>query len=525
MMRGHHFPRATIISVLALFLVLVAALELMERSTPKVDARRTHDSDSYNRWGTRGLCELLERQGFDARAWHGRLDRLGRHQRIIFILSPSRHFVKSEVDSLFEWVEAGGTVVLAPSRHTTVASVYVSPETIAPISQLLGPMGLFVEHGAVLAGNAPVAKPDDLLEDIDAVYVPSHLRIVPADAKRLRREYEKAASDRAQHLQDTAGSCSGGACGRAKRDDAPEDEARLRREHERTVADRAEHIQDGAHSGEPGEGGDDERDDTPAETVGIAPFVADYLQPRLRPEQFTALADLDARAVVGLIRHGEGRIIVLAEADMLGNYWIDRADNAMLALNAAYTSGAATVYFDEFHHGSSLLSIEAEEARASSAWRVIRFALLGIAVFVLAQGVRFGAAVPRYRRARRSAREFVVALAGLYRQAGASRATIRIIGENLKRLVARAANVGAAPGHVPFPNERLVHECAQRNAGIDEQALLSLLGRLDAAASAPRRLDDSELVRLGRDASRIEKELLRSASGSGTHTRGRPTHL
>jgi hypothetical protein len=503
----------------------MSVLWLVQRHTPSVDARRTHDSDSYNRWGTRGLYELFERQGFDARAWRGRLDRLGNRQRMIFILSPSRHFVTSEVDGLLAWVEAGGTAVLAPSRHTTVPSVFINPESIAPIEQLLGPMGLFVEHGPVLAGDAPVTRADSLLEDVDTVHIPSHLRIVTADAARLRQEYEKVAADRARYVQARAGSCSGGACDRGEKDDAPKDEDRLRRERENAAAESAERMKDGADSREDGEAGEDERDDAPAETVVIAPFLADYLQPRLRPEQFTTLASLDDRAVVGLIRHGEGRIIVLAEADMLGNYWIDRADNVMLALNAAYTSGARAVYFDEFHHGSSLLSMEAEEARASAAWRVIRFVLLGVAVFVIAQGVRFGSAVPRYRRARRSAREFVDALAGLYQQAGASRAAIRILVGDLKRLVARAASIGAAPGHATFPNERLAHECALRNPGIDEQALLALLNRLDAAAYAPRRLDDAELVRLGRAASRMEKELLRGASGSATHTRARPTYL
>jgi len=518
MMRGARIPRATIGWVVVLFVALVAVFWLMERSTPQVDARRTHDSDSYNRWGTRGLYELFERQGFDARAWRGRLDRLGDRQRMIFILSPSRHFVKSEVDGLLAWVEAGGTAVLAPSRHTSVASMFISPESIAPIEQLLGPMGLYVEHGAVLAGDAPAKKTDALLEDVDTVHIPSHLRIVPADAERLRQEYEKVAADRAKHTQDTAGNCSGGACRVGEKSDPSEDEGRPRREREKAAADRAEHMQDGADSREGREGAEDERDDTPAEPVGIAPFLADYLQPRLRPEQFAALASLDDRAVVGLIRHGEGRIIVLAEADMLGNDWIDRADNVMLAFNAAYTSGARTVYFDEFHHGSSLLSMEAEEARSSAAWRVIRFALLGIAVFVIAQGVRFGAAVPRSRRARRSAREFVDALAGLYRQAGASRAAIRIIGGDLKQRVARAGSMGVALGHTQAPNERLAHECALRNPGIDEQSLLALLNRLDAAAFAPRRLDEAELVQLGRDASRMEKELLRSAGGSATHT-------
>ena len=518
-------PRATIGWVLVLFLALISVLWLIERSTPQVDARRTHDSDSYNRWGTRGLYELFERQGFDARAWHGRLDRLGDRQRMIFILSPSRHFVKSEVDGLLAWVEAGGTAVLAPSRHTTVASMDISPDAIAPIEQLLGPMGLYVEHGAVLAGDAPAKKTDALLEDVATVHVPSHLRIVPADADRLRQEYEKVAADRAKHTQDRAGSCSGGSCDRGKKDDPSKDEDRLRREHERAAADRARHIRDGANSRESGESAEDEREQTPAETVGIAPFLADYLQPRLRPEQFTSLVELDNRGVVGLIRHGEGRIIVLAEADMLGNYWIDRADNVMLAFNAAYTSGARTVYFDEFHHGSSLLSMEAEEARSSAAWRVIRFALLGIAVSVIAQGVRFGAAVPRSRRARRSAREFVDALAGLYQQAGASRAAIRIIAGDLKQRVARAGSMGVALGHAQAPNERLAHECALRNPGIDEQSLLALLNRLDAAAFAPRRLDEAELVHLGREASRMEKELLRSAGGSATHTRRRPTDL
>ena len=79
-----------------------------------------------------------------------------------------------------------------------------------------------------------------------------------------------------------------------------------------------------------------------------------------------------------------------------------------------------------------------------------------------------------------------------------------------------ASDRRAISGHSMGGHGALV--CALRNPGIDEQSLLALLNRLDAAAFAPRRLDEAELVQLGRDASRMEKELLRSAGGSATHT-------
>ncbi len=523
-MRRAGLSPGIVIWVVGLLLVFGVLLYVHHRLSPDIDPRRNHNSDSYNRWGTRGLCELLGRQGFRTRAWRGRLDLLTNRHRIVFILSPTRHFTSTEVDNLLTWIEAGGTAVIAPSRNTAPSTFGASVGGLMPIDQLLGPMGLMVERGAVIAGEARVDTNDALLEGINSLYIPSHLRIVPADADRLRQQHQRAMAEWARLRQDRADSCSSGTCGR-RNDDPPEDADWLRQDHEKATADQDEQLQDGPDSFEGAERDDEgEEDDARAETVGTAPSFADYLQPRLRPQQFRTLATLDGRTVLGLVEHGQGRVIVLAEADMLGNYWIRQADNAMLALNAVYNSGARTVYFDEYHNGYSPYSIEAEQARASSAWRVVRIALLGIAVFVLAQGIRFGAAVPRYRRARRSAREFVGALATLYQQAGASRAAVRIITSNLKQRVARAGRLGSAPSQTPIPNERLALECARRNPGIDEKRLLSLLNRLDAAATAPHRLDESELVRLGRDAAIMEKELLRSAGGPTADTRRRPKH-
>jgi len=397
----------------------------------QVDTRRDHASDSYNRWGTRALTELLQKQGLGAAQWRERLTGLRPQHEALIILSPSRHFVSREVDALLAWIEQGGVLLIAPSRHTLLGSALLEEESIPPVQQVLGPLGLTVRREGDLAGNATPAGWAPLLKDVTAVYVPSHLRLQVADEKALDQQYPQA----------------------AKTD-------QLKR----------------------------------------------YLRPRIKPEAVRTLLSLDRAAAVMVIPYGKGWVLALCEADMLGNGWLDKQDNAVLAANFAYLSGAETVYFDEYHHGLTFLSIEGQEALASGAWRALSLALIGLALFFVGQMVRFGAPVPLQRQQRRSTREFVQALAQLYAQARARSSALQIMADALKRQVAACGRVSLKRIE-EADNDRLAQQCAVLNPAVDSTALAGLLNQLDDAVAGRRRLTEAEFIRLTRAAADMEKEL------------------
>ncbi len=418
--------------LVVMLVAICAGIHLSERNSRRPDIRRDHAIDSYNRWGTRAVGELLESQGFRVASWRERLTGLGPQHQALVVLSPSRHFVSREIAHLLKWIEGGGTLLVAPSRHTLLGSFIIETETIPPVQQILGPLGLMVRREGDLAGKAVGVTDSPLLREVAALYVPSHLRLQTVGQKALAEAYPEAAK---------------------------------------------------------------------------SDSLEQYLRPQLKSEAFTALATRDDACAVGVVSYGKGWVLILGEADMLGNYWINQQDNAVLALNFAYLSGAETVYFDEYHHGLTFVSIAGQEALSSGAWRVLLMALAAVGLFFLGQMVRFGAAVPLQRQARRSAREFVRALAQLYMQAGARTFALQIITGALRRQVAACGRVSLSRTGPEADNYRLAQRCADLNPSVKAAALSSLLDRLDAAAQADHRLSNAEFVRLSRAATAMEKEL------------------
>ncbi len=417
--------------------VIWAGIYLVQRNFQSPDIRRDHAINCYNRWGTAALGELLNRQGLRVATWRQRLTGLGRQHQALVVLSPSRHFASREIAHLLDWIEGGGVLLVAPSRHTLLGSFIVGTETLPPVQQILGPLGLMVRREGDLAGKAVGATDSPLLRDVATLYVPSHLRLETAGPKALAEAYPEAAE---------------------------------------------------------------------------SDSLKQYLRPQLEPESFTVLATRAHSCTVGMVSYGKGWVLILGEADMLGNYWINQQDNAVLALNFAYLSGAQTVYFDEYHHGLTFVSIAGQEALASGTWRVLLMALAALGLFFLGQMVRFGAPVPLQRQTRRSAREFVRALAQLYMQAGARNSALQIIGGAVKRQVAAAARISLSRSGPEPDNYRLAQRCAELNPSVNAATLGSLLDRLDAAAQPDQRLTNAEFVRLSRAATAMEKELPKRAT-------------
>ncbi len=419
----------TVAWLVALTLVLSAVAFLAQRFTHAQDTRTDHAMDSYNRYGTRGFCDLLRANGKDAQWFAPRLTSLGPTHRAIAILSPSASFTRAEVEHLLKWVSEGGFVLIAPSRQTSSLSLQLHAETIPPAQQLLGPLGLLIRNEGDIAGSARIRSDQPLLRGVQALYVPSHLRVMVASTENLKEAYK-----------DKAG----------------------------------------------------------------APGYDFFLTPQVPAKNVATLGRLSGAAAIASVIHGKGRILVLAEADMIANYWIDRDDNVVLAANFAYLSGAKTLYFDKFHQGRSLLSIQGTEAMTSGWQRVIWLVIGGLLVFILGTATRFGAPVELRRKSRRSAREFVRAVAGLYMKAGARGPALANMARSLRAQAARCGRT-AVTGATSADNEHLAHACAAMKPGFDERKLVRLLNAVDTAIGS--KPDRSEFLHLSQAIAAMEREL------------------
>ena len=179
----------------------------------------------------------------------------------------------------------------------------------------------------------------------------------------------------------------------------------------------------------------------------------------------------------GLLPLGEGRVIILSDAEALSNGRVADDPLALVAMRAllTYTTSAETVFFSEFHQG--VRGYESTARRwagfifGTTPGRTL-FQILAAAFLALAcAGLRFGApttAVPPPDRERRSPLEHVSALGDLYEKAGARHTAVLLLLARLARSVRRPP-----PRDLPEA-EALVREVAARRG---EQPGLARIGR------------------------------------------------
>ncbi|MXW16440.1 MAG: DUF4350 domain-containing protein [Gemmatimonadetes bacterium] len=145
-----------------------------------------------------------------------------------------------------------------------------------------------------------------------------------------------------------------------------------------------------------------------------------------------------------LVRMGEGRILIFADARHLSNGAADEDPMAVLAVRAAlaYTSEADTVFFDEFHQGitgyGSRAEVLANFFLGSPGGLTLLHVVLVSFLFLACKGLRFGlpaTAVAPADRERRSPLEHVSALGDLYAKAGAAKTAALLLLARLARAV------------------------------------------------------------------------------------------
>ncbi len=187
-----------------------------------------------------------------------------------------------------------------------------------------------------------------------------------------------------------------------------------------------------------------------------------------------------------------GRVYALSEVEVLANANLARNDNVVLAANLLYGPGAPVVHFDEhLHWVRTGLSDEAAELDPTRAFWALRLALLALALYFVGQMFRFGAPVPLKTAPRRSALEFVEALADMYRRAEARAAVLGILRETFRQRLAAA--VGLSP-ETPGP---ALAAAVARQRPVAENQLAGLLERLDDPRGAEK-VTEADLLKLAR---------------------------
>lgn len=219
---------------------------------------------------------------------------------------------------------------------------------------------------------------------------------------------------------------------------------------------------------------------------------------RLLTARSEALIADDRGVLMTRLRHGKGQVLLLADADLVANHDLRRADNVVLAANLSFAAPDATVWFDEYHHRRTAESTPLSGLDTSAPRRTILAALLALGLYLLGRTVRFGTAIPVTQPSGRSAVEYVQAFAALYRRAGHRDAAAKMIASHFRSRLARAG--GARPDDRA---DRLAEAVAARNPNLDAGEVLAVLHELADTS----RLDDNRFLSLARHVAHLEQEL------------------
>jgi Domain of unknown function (DUF4350) len=211
------------------------------------------------------------------------------------------------------------------------------------------------------------------------------------------------------------------------------------------------------------------------------------------PRQVTLLRTRSGYSAGYVQRVGQGRVVVLADPLLLCNGHLEQADNAVLLADLlAPADPAATVTFDEYHHGLTVSDF-APQAWLTTPWGAALLWLL-VAVFfgLLLRGRRFGPLVERPPEVARSDAEWSVAVGQLLRRSSARAVTLGLLVHATEREVAAQNGLPMQPREsfwnalwVRAPDvarELAEVEDSFRAASIGERQLLGAARRLHRIA-------------------------------------------
>jgi uncharacterized protein DUF4350 len=172
-----------------------------------------------------------------------------------------------------------------------------------------------------------------------------------------------------------------------------------------------------------------------------------------------------------LLRHGKGRVIVVADPGILTNRGISRDDNVFFLRNVAELNAReGRVYIDEYHHGfRSAGGFWGYLGHYHLHWAILPL-LIVVGVVAWHCAVRLGPAVatPRFEQA--DAVDYASALARLYRRAGSRRLLARTLARGFQSALTKHLHLrgNALPAEI-------LAAWGQSDAGASMERLKSLL--------------------------------------------------
>ena len=214
-------------------------------------------------------------------------------------------------------------------------------------------------------------------------------------------------------------------------------------------------------------------------------------------------------------RVGRGRVILLSDSSFLANANIAEGDNAVLSANliacARAQATTSRVVFNEYHFGAGGFGqgmgvLAVMLVTTSPGWAVLALTAAGI-LFLFYKGRQFGPRRGFGQQRRRSKLEYVRAVGGTYRAAGAHRLTLRLIYTWFRQQVTNRTGLT-----VSVSNGLVAQQLARRDPSkaADYQRIFDGCDRL---LSQPR-ISQRQLTTAVAHLARIEKEVLHG-SGSG----------
>lgn len=231
-------------------------------------------------------------------------------------------------------------------------------------------------------------------------------------------------------------------------------------------------------------------------TATMARALADQTDPRRE----WPIAGRDPAWLATATALGKGRILYLSTAAWFHNQQLGHADNARFVTNLLLAHrGDGEVWFDEYHLGSvGAESLAALLWRPPQRWLVLQLAL-ALLLLGWRAAVRFGPARPDDDDlVLRPASESALAMAGLYRAAGATGEVAALWLADLRRRWSAAAGLG--PGS---DDARIVRRLAGRD-GLRSDELAAHLAAWQTLRDAP---DEAILRELAQEADRLTRRI------------------
>lgn len=197
---------------------------------------------------------------------------------------------------------------------------------------------------------------------------------------------------------------------------------------------------------------------------------------------------------------GAGIVYVLSEAEIFSNAFLSKADNVVLAANLFFSDRHQQIFVAESLH--PLLQMK---QAAASELPLARFRLAfglatgALAIYLLGVSFRFGRPHPLSIQPRRSALEFVEALADVYWRAGAREAIWDMLRQSFRRQLATRAGLPAEA------SAEALAEGVARRAHISAAALRQMLAQLD---DTPPHISDRGLLAIAQKIAGVEETIL-----------------